>query len=447
MRKILIAAAATLLFCSLAFAASPVLDLDRFPQRGEAYLPIAPDAPVVDFTEQGVYADQYMANHFAPWRNDDLSYLDLSLDKIAAWHKNLAKKRYYTEKAVLFPNGSMQKILSNGSLSPDLTSKPGICVSDADVRVLPTDARLFSSAAAARGDRGLLKLDQLQNSTVKPGEPAAIFARSLDGKWFFIATGSVVGWIEAEKAAFVDEDFMDRFIYASYAVFVRDNVEIRDKGGALIANAKMGTILPYEGSDLMVPVRNKNGIASVVPYRPKPGEVEAFPIAFTPRNATRAMDEFLGEPYGWGGAGRQRDCSAMTMDYFSLFGVWLPRNSADQASVGAVIPLSNIPVEERPRTIVENGVPFATLIHMPGHIMLYLGLYDGEPAVMHNTWGVRVKDGSGSVGRVVIGKAVVSSLRAGAEIKNRPQSSLYIDNVDKLSFPIGGIEGRMSQVR
>jgi len=196
-----------------------------------------------------------------------------------------------------------------------------------------------------------------------------------------------------------------------------------------------------------MPVRGKNGVASVVPYKPKPGEVETFPIAFTPRNAARAMDELLGEPYGWGGSGRQRDCSALTMDYFSLFGVWLPRNSADQASVGAIVPLSNIPVEERPRTIVENGVPFATLVHMPGHIMLYVGLYDSEPVVLHNTWGVRVKDDSGSVSRVVIGRAVVSSLRAGAEIKNRPQSSLYIDNVDKLSFPIGGLDGRVGLAR
>jgi hypothetical protein len=151
------------------------------------------------------------------------------------------------------------------------------------------------------------------------------------------------------------------------------------------------------------------------------------------------MDQLLGEPYGWGGSHGARDCSATTRDYFALFGVWLPRNSADQSVTGAAVSLKNIPAAERPRAIVEYGVPFATLIHMPGHIMLYLGVYDGEPVVMHNAWGVRVNVGSGKIGRAVIGRAVVSSLRIGEEINGRPKSGLLIDSVDRLSFPIENI--------
>jgi cell wall-associated NlpC family hydrolase len=430
----------------LAANGAVVGDLDRFPQSADTYLPVAPDSLIVSLAEQGVYADEFMANYFAPWRNEDLSYLDISLDKIATWHKNLAKKKYYNAKGVALPNDSMTNILANGTIKTDASPRPGVCLSDADVRVLPTETRVFSSAAAAKGDRGLLKLDQLQNSTIKPGEPLAIFAHSKDDKWLFAATGAVLGWIKAEKAALVDEDFMEKYMYASYAVFVKDNVGISEKNGTVTATAKMGTILPIEGADLLMPAVGKNGMASAVPYRPKAGEVDLFPVVFTPRNAARAMDELIGEPYGWGGAGGLRDCSAMTRDYFSLFGVWLPRNSADQAASGAVVSLENTPVGERPRTIVENGVPFATLIHMPGHIMLYLGVYDGEPVVFHNTWGVRVTDG-GNAGRLVIGKAVISSLRAGEEIKNRPKSSLYIDNVDKLAFPIGGIGNRLGLAR
>jgi hypothetical protein len=56
---------------------------------------------------------------------------------------------------------------------------------------------------------------------------------------------------------------------------------------------------------------------------------------------------------------------------------------------------------------------------------------------MHNVWGVRVNANDGKTGRAVIGKTVVSSLRAGEEIANRPKSSLYIDNVAKIVFPIG----------
>jgi hypothetical protein len=69
--------------------------------------------------------------------------------------------------------------------------------------------------------------------------------------------------------------------------------------------------------------------------------------------------------------------------------------------------------------------------------MLYLGVYDGEPVVMHNVWGVRVNAPGGKAGREVIGKTVVSSLWAGEEIKNRPKSSLYIDRTAKIVFPVG----------
>jgi hypothetical protein len=191
--------------------------------------------------------------------------------------------------------------------------------------------------------------------------------------------------------------------------------------------------------DLLLPKKGEDGMASVARYRPKPGEISSFPVAFTPRNAAWAMDQLIGEPYGWGGMYGLRDCSAMTRDYFTIFGIWLPRNSADQAFSGAAISLKNITVGERLKAIVEKGVPFATLIHMPGHIMLYLGVYDGEPVVLHNVWGVRVKAKDGKAGRAVIGRTVISSLRAGAELTDRPASSLYIENVDRLSFPIGNI--------
>jgi hypothetical protein len=283
----------------------------------------------------------------------------------------------------------------------------------------------------------LLKTDWIQNSTLKPGEPIAIYAASKDGKWLFVASGSVAGWIKSEKAALVGDELMERFMYADYSVFVKDNVVIKGDGGAVVATAKMSTMLPAEGRDLLVPVRGKNGYARIMPYRPTDGDAEPFPVAFTPRNAARAVDQLLGEPYGWGGGRGLRDCSSMTRDYFALFGVWLPRNSGDQANAGPGIDLKGAESGSKLETIVRDGTPFATLIHMPGHIMLYLGVYDGEPAVMHNVWGVRVNAPGGKSGREVIGRAVVSSLRAGIEIKDRPKSSLYIDRTAKIVFPIG----------
>jgi hypothetical protein len=54
--------------------------------------------------------------------------------------------------------------------------------------------------------------------------------------------------------------------------------------------------------------------------------------------------------------------------------------------------------------------------------------------VFHNTWGVRTK-----TGRAVVGRAVVSGLKLGSEIPDKPENSLLIDRIDSLSFPVADI--------
>jgi hypothetical protein len=50
---------------------------------------------------------------------------------------------------------------------------------------------------------------------------------------------------------------------------------------------------------------------------------------------------------------------------------------------------------------------------MPGHIMLYVGEFSGRPVVYHNIWGLRTLEDDGGEGRLVLGRAVITSLRAG----------------------------------
>ena len=417
----------------------PVMDLEHFPQKASAYLPVLPDEPIADYATQRVYADEYLQRHYAPWLWENLSYLDLSFDKIVDYHRATANRQLFSADGKQFPKEELRRIRENGLLEDRPTSRPAIALAEADVRVLPTATPLYPSRNSARGERGLLKQDVLQNSALKPGEPLAVYGTSKDAKWLFIASGTVVGWVPTGKVASVDDEFIESYVYSDHAVIVRDNVPFHDAKGVKLCTAKLGTILPRDGADVLLPVRGKNGMATTMRHRSESGVAPRFPIPFTPRNAADAIDRMMGERYGWGGLDGLRDCSAMTRDYFTLFGVWLPRNSGDQAKTGASIPLRNIPVETRPKTIVENGVPFATMIHMPGHIMLYLGVYDSQPIVFHNVWGVRTILPGGKVGRTVIGRAAVTSLRAGAEIRNRPESSLYIDNIAALVYPMADI--------
>ncbi|MDR3279553.1 MAG: SH3 domain-containing protein [Synergistaceae bacterium] len=436
--KIFIGWAALLCVISVASPASPAgrkfADLERFPQSASAYLPISPDAPISDYVNQVVYAEEYLRNHFAPWQNEDLSYLDLTFEKIFAFHNSIYKKQYYTADGAPFAKKSMEALKANAVVDPTSPPRPGVVLSNVDVRVLPMARSLYESKAAAAGSGGRLKLDVLQNSTLKPGEPVALYSSSGDSNWLFIASGVVVGWVRASAVSMVDQDFMDAYRYTTHAVITKDNMRVTDDLGKFLYNMKLGTVLPRDGDGILLPERGKDGMASMWRFIPQEGDAAEFPIPFTPRNAVFAIDQMMGEPYGWGGALGFRDCSAMTRDYFTLFGIWLPRNSGDQSITGARISLKNTASEERGGIMASRAIPFATLIHMPGHIMLYLGLYDGEPVVFHNTWGVGTNGG-----RAVIGRAVVTSLKLGAEIQDKPANSLLMDRIDTLSYPMADI--------
>jgi hypothetical protein len=431
--------AALCFLCVCASEAAPgrFADIERFPQDGESYLPIDPDSPIAEYVNQVVYAEEFLRRQFAPWQHEDLSFLDLTFEKLSDFHKAMAKKQYYASDGKEFPRKSLDALVKNGRVDEKTAPRPGVALLPADVRVFPSEKPLFGTKAAAAGANGRLKLDVLQNSAMKPGEPLAVYNASADSNWLFVASGTVVGWVKASSVALVDSDFIDFFTFAEKCVVARDNVKVADDGGNFLLNLKLGTVLPKEGDEILIPVRGKNGLADVMRFKTE--AAEPFPIRFTPRNAAAAINEMMGEPYGWGEASGFRDCSAMTRDYFALFGVWVPRNSGDQSVTGARIPLKNIPSGERSGAIVRQASPFATLIHMPGHIMLYLGVYDGEPVVFHNTWGVQTK-----AGRAVVGRAVVTSLRLGAEIPDKPDGSLLVDRIDSLSFPMADLIPRVN---
>jgi len=126
----------------------------------------------------------------------------------------------------------------------------------------------------------------------------------------------------------------------------------------------------------------------------------------------------LGQLYGWGGLYENRDCSATLRDLFAPFGIWLPRNSADQAKGGGTFhDLAALDPEAKRDRLLQQGVPFYTLVWLKGHIGLYLGSdpASGEPLLLHNLWGVRTTSWSGRQGRALVGRLAITSLHPGEE--------------------------------
>jgi hypothetical protein len=157
----------------------------------------------------------------------------------------------------------------------------------------------------------------------------------------------------------------------------------------------------------------------------------AKPLKLTNVNIAKLANELINEPYGWGGLYQNRDCSSLTKDIFAPFGIWLPRNSIDQAKEGGTfIEFQDLSPEEKESMILKQGIPYLTLLWRRGHIMLYIGNYQGKPLIFHNIWGVRTKDLLGRVGQRIVGHAAITTLNPGMEFRNddTPESN-YVNSI------------------
>jgi hypothetical protein len=165
-------------------------------------------------------------------------------------------------------------------------------------------------------------------------------------------------------------------------------------------------------------VRDADGAAVARPARLAPDLAALKPLPLQSVRISELANRMLGQPYGWGGLYENRDCSATLRDLFAPFGVWLPRNSADQAKSGGVFhDLAGLGPAEKHARLQQQGVPFYTLLWLKGHIGLYLGAdpASGEPLLLHNLWGVRTSDWHGREGRALVGRLAITSLRPGEE--------------------------------
>jgi len=94
----------------------------------------------------------------------------------------------------------------------------------------------------------------------------------------------------------------------------------------------------------------------------------------------------------------------------------LPRNSLTQITSGPFVPLANLSSADKEHRIREQGIPFRTLLHQKGHIMLYIGLHEGKPIILHTAWAVRYKREDCPENKFIIGRTVLSTLEAGKEL-------------------------------
>lgn len=417
-----------------------ILDLRRLPQNLNVYAQRVDNSPLISTEEQASRMKRFVTLHFAPWDqtrsriNAKTAFSILGTGKKTSPRGYLGNKRKWSQEA-------WSRLVDNANRKnyPSQAQK-AVVVRATSLREAPTMEPRFSSPSHPTYG---YPFDMFQYAWLPVGMPLFVSHVTRDRAWYFVENALVGGWVQSKDLALVDEAVAETFKNGHYAAILRDDTPLPDSKGAPYSPqtlAGLGAVLPITDSgngwlDVLVPVRNAQGRAVLRTSRVPSASAAPMPMPMTAEAVARLAEPLLGDAYGWGGMNGGRDCSSTLRDVFMPFGIWLPRNSASQAKSWDLVSLSGLTPEEKLARIKAEGRPFATLLWLPGHITLYIGQYHNEAAMFHNMWGIRVKEpGREGAGRFVIGRAVVTSTRPGAELPNLAKADPLLSSMRGMSI-------------
>jgi cell wall-associated NlpC family hydrolase len=430
-QKILKSLAATAVLALLLFTAGcladlshqVISDLERMPQEPLAYLdPDTAHQPLLTSAQQQVLASEFLKLHFAAWHSET----PLASTGSPFWAVDWIREHevYGVNLRPIDADQRRQLIdLTDRASYPSLNRR-AIAVRRSNLRALPSRSPLFNNPRKA-GEG--FPFDNLQHAALAANTPLLVTHISKDGSWAFAETSLVYGWMPVNDLAWIDDAFARDFAAGHYLSLTRDAVPLFDSAGVYRFRAGIGTILPLTNTEsgkhrVLLAVADQERQALLVEATVPLDHGEVFPLPLTAWRLASLAAGMKGQPYTWGESFSGRDCSATVRDMFAPFGLWLPRNSSKQARAGRVIPLSELTPDRREQHLLAEGIPFLTLVRIPGHIMLYIGEYQGRAALLHTIWGLRTRNLWGREGRWLIGKTVITTLEPGLE-----QAGLFLD--------------------
>ncbi|PKN07338.1 MAG: hypothetical protein CVU73_11225 [Deltaproteobacteria bacterium HGW-Deltaproteobacteria-8] len=399
-------------------------DLRDIPQDVTALLAQSPATADLDATfltpeAQALFLERFRAAHFGPWGQTNATYGPAN----ALWGLGkLSSNGHYGEN--LRPLGprfqAEMEALCQAASYPSLV-RPAIATANTSLRVLPTIRPGFLKPT--RPGEGF-PFDYWQNSGVWAGTPLIVTHLSADGAWALVEARNAGGWVRVADIAYVDEVFMAHWTALPLLAVTREHTPVTapaNGGAAFLFDGRIGMVLPLVDEDdggytALAPARGADGLAEIVGVRIAKADAVAMPLRATPRNLGQLADQMLGQPYGWGGYYENRDCSALMLDLLAPFGVFLPRNSSQQAKSGEYVSFEGLSGPEKEALVLSRGAPLLTLLYKRGHIMLYLGPHQGRAVMLHDIWGLKTLDEGGVEGREVIGRTVVTTLEPGREL-------------------------------
>ena len=434
-----------------------VFPLTNYPQSVDKWIPLGSNnaVPFMTNAAQLRHLSDLKSHYFGMGENEESPwnpyYIASVLGRGAEADRDANIKAYLGEASIswgenfrVHPDSWKQSIRNNAMTDIVLTYQPSrraITVRETLVRALPTiDPAYSDPRKAGQG----YPFDNLQVSAIRPATPVYVIAVSRDSRWKYVLSPTVIGWVRSEDIAEVDRQFVAQWLALvdkNVGAFIKEPVTV-NAGAQYYFTARPGTLLPFKNSqpglfDVSVPVRKTDGHAQIRQVTLQRDVFVKLPWKMTPGNMAILMKSMAGKPYGWGNYNFYNDCSAEIRSLMMPFGIFLPRNSAAQVRTATrVVDLSKENTYARLRYLTEHGKPFTTLVHIQGHIMLYIGntIINGQtvPMTYQNLWGLRPAD---SKSRSIIGGSVFLPLLA-----SYPEDPRLMSLAGGTQFELGFIE-------
>ena len=293
----------------------------------------------------------------------------------------------------------------------------GITVRHAMVRNLPLADGLFD-------DPQDVFYDNVQDSVLEAGEPVAILHESLDKKYYYVRLYNLFGWIaRTDIAPCTREQWLKYADPQDFLVVTGRDYYTRVDGE---------DVFHLMGAKLQLLQEKKNRWQVLLPYKDsKTGllkekqawlaKEESLHRGYLPYTSDQVLQQafkFYGSVYGWGGAMRSVDCSSLVGSVYRTMGLNLPRNTSKLVNMpGDVTDFTGMNREERLQACakLKPGSPLS----MRGHIMIYLGMEEGVPYVIHSSSSY-YKDGR----KIYVRRVLVSDLEM-----NRKNGKSFLENL------------------
>jgi hypothetical protein len=404
-------------------------DLVRFPQTIKPYL--------VHLNERGTLMasqQRYKDNYYRVWADD---YTPEALEKVK-WPFDVytSEDAYGENLRPLHPAWFYAMMREANWQAYNRAAKAAIALRRLNLRNFPTAKPLFHNPCTA-GEG--FPFDYLQNSSVFANEPLYLSHYSRSGAWAYVLTSYATGWVPSERIALIEEEQQRVWRERPLLALLEDRMPVQTSKNDYLFEGYVGMMLPLQmktGGAFLADAAIEYGVRKSRRIQIPVTETSAaaVPMAFNRKNIQRVIAPMMQTKYGWGGLYGERDCSSTLRDIFAPFGLWLPRNSYKQSNVGRVVSFEGLGDEAKLAKIKSEAKPFETLLYLKGHILLYLGLYDKEPVVLHTVWGVKTVRDNGELGRHIVGKTVISSLRFGHELEGYSETYSLLHQLESMNF-------------